>query len=394
MRSESRTVAGCSHGSSRMTPRRLLYLVNDAAFFVSHRLTLAMAARDAGYDVHVASDAGVAVQQIRAAGLVHHVIPLSRSGTNPIAEFRTAAAIHMLYRQLRPALVHLVTIKPILYGGALARLNGVPRIVAAISGFGFVFLSTGLRAALRRRVVIGLYRIALRHRRLTMIFQNPQDRLDMLRHVGLPDDHTVLIPGSGVDLALFREPVRDAETPLVVMASRLLRDKGVHEFITAAMLLRARGIRARLVLAGSIDAGNPASVAAADLGTWRANGAVELLGQCDDIPALFSRADIVVLPSYREGLPKVLAEAAAASCAVVTTEVPGCRDAIIPEVTGLLVPAGDSDALAAAIERLVLDRTFCAQLGNAGRVLARQRFSLDAVITAHLQVYEHLFTAA
>ena len=377
-----------------MRPRRLLILVNDAAFFVSHRLVLAVEAQRAGYDVHVATGPGAASATITAAGLQHHVLPISRSGSNPVTELRALAAIAALYRRLRPDIVHLVTIKPVLYGGLLARQMRVPRVVAAISGFGFVFLSRGWRASVRRRLVIALYRRALRHRRIAMIFQNPQDRADMLRHVGLDAANTVLIAGSGVDVRLFGPPTRDPAVPVVVMAARLLVDKGVREFLEAAMRLQKRGINARFQLAGTTDPGNPASMSDAEIARCRESGVVEVLGHVGDIPALFSKADVVVLPSYREGLPKVLAEAAAAGAAVVTTDVPGCRDATVPGVTGLLVPSGDAAALADAIASLVIDRARCARMGEAGRELAQQRFSLDHVIAEHLRVYESLFVSA
>ncbi len=373
---------------------RLLFLVNDAAFFVSHRLTLAIAAQHAGYEVHVATNAGAASDRIRAAGLSHHVLPLSRSGANPIAELRAVLAIGNLFRQLQPDLVHLVTIKPVLYGGVLARLLRVPRVVAAIPGFGFVFLSEGWRATLRRRVVIALYRTALRHHRIRMIFQNPADRADMLRYAGLDSRNTVLIPGSGVDLAQFGAPVRGSRVPNVVMAARLLGDKGVREFVAAATALRRRGVEAAFHLAGATDPGNPATVTDAELTEWQQTGAVTLHGHTTDIPGLFRSADVVVLPSYREGLPKVLIEAGAASAAVVTTDVPGCRDAIRANVTGLLVPPRDAVALAEAIESLVTDPARCAAMGAAGRSLAEERFAIERIVAHHLDVYASLFSDA
>lgn len=377
-----------------MRPLRLLFVVNDAAFFVSHRLSLAVAAQRSGYEVHVATNAGSASEQIRGAGITHHPIPLSRSGSHPIAELRAVFAIAALYRQIAPDLVHLVTIKPVLYGGVLARLLGVPRVVAAIPGFGFVFLSQGWKATLRRRVVIGLYRAALRHRRLTMIFQNPQDRADMLRYVALDSRNAVLIPGSGVDITQFGPPVRTSGPPNVVMASRLLRDKGTREFVAAATALKARGVRAAFHLAGATDPGNPATISDDELAAWLGSGTVEVHGHTSDIPGLFRTANVVVLPSYREGLPKVLIEAAAASSAVVTTDVPGCRDAIVPDVSGLLVPPRDAAALADAIESLVSDPARCAAMGAAGRSLAVERFAIERIVAQHLDVYASLMADA
>lgn len=377
-----------------MTRPRVLFLVNDPAFFVSHRLALAVAARAEGYDVHVATGAGAAIAAIESAGFVHTALPLSRSGASPVTELRAILAIRRLFQRTRPDLVHLVTIKPVLYGGIVARVAGVPRVVAAISGFGFVFLSTGWRASTRRWLVVRAYRIALRHRRVTMIFQNPQDRAEMLRHVGLPDTNTVLIPGSGVDIQAFATPARHRDAPVVVMASRLLIDKGVREYVAAATLLRERGYTAQFILAGAPDPDNPTSISHAELDEWRRSGAVELIGVCTDVPKLFARTDIVVLPSYREGLPKVLAEAAAAGCAVVTTDVPGCRDAIVPDESGLLVPVGNAERLADAIAVLLADPELRAQMGAAGRELARERFSLDAIVAQHVRVYAELLRDA
>jgi glycosyltransferase involved in cell wall biosynthesis len=372
-------------------PPRLLYFVNDAGFFVSHRLALAIAAKTAGYDVHVATGPGPAVSNVRAAGLEHHTVPLSRSGVHPLAELRLLTSIYHLFRAVRPDLVHLVTIKPVIYGGVLARITRVPRVVAAISGLGFVFLSSGPGARLRRLIVVRLYRIALRHPRLTMIFQNPQDRAEMLQQTGLTDADAVIVAGSGVDLSRFHTPHRAPSRPVVVMAARLLLDKGVREYVAAATHIRHSHPHVRFLLAGNEDPGNPTSITAAQLRVWHSEGNVELLGQCDDIPALFRQADIVVLPSYREGLPKVLAEAAAAQCAVVTTDVPGCRDAIIPGVTGLLVAPGDTDSLVTALEHLLSDADLRARMGAAGRDLAVRRFSLPSIVAQQLDVYEALF---
>ena len=224
--------------------RRLLFVVNNPAFFMSHRLPVAQAAQRAGYDVHVATMDGPAVADIVALGMTHHVIPMTRSGKHPLQELGTLLALLRLFRRLRPQVVHLVTIKPVLYGGIAARLARVPGMVAAISGLGFVFLSNSLKMRLVRSVVARLYRLALGHPNSRVIFQNASDR-DMLKSLGaVRDEQVVLIRGAGVDLDLCQALPEPPAPPVVAtMVARLLRDKGVWEFVEAARLLRARRAR-------------------------------------------------------------------------------------------------------------------------------------------------------
>lgn len=371
-------------------PARLLVVVNSAEFFLSHRLRVALEARKGGFEVHIATPPGQATGGITAAGFIHHEFALSRSGRSMFAELDSLVTLCRLFRKLRPDIVHLVTIKPVLYGGIAAQLTGVPSVVAAVSGLGFVFLAEGSRAAFRRAVVGFLYRCAFRHKNLKVIFQNDVDRHSFLRFAGLELTQTELIRGSGVEISDY--PVRPLPqgVPAVVMAARLLVDKGVREFVQAARLLRSRGIAVTMRIAGAPDEGNPTAVTAAELAAWQDEGIVDFLGHRSDMAAVMADAHIVALPSYREGLPKALIEAAASGRAVVTTDVPGCRDAIEPGVTGLLVPAKDARALADAIATLVADPLRCQEMGAAGRILAEAEFDVSRVANAHLKIYREL----
>ncbi|OZI42987.1 glycosyltransferase family 4 protein [Bordetella genomosp. 4] len=373
-----------------MTAPRLLFVVNNPAFFLSHRLPLALAAQRAGYEVHVATMAGDSVSRIEGYGLTHHAIPMTRSGKNPVQELRTVWALYQLFRRVRPDVVHLVTIKPVLYGGIAARLAGVPAMVSAISGLGFVFVAKGAKAALVRQVVAMLYRLALGHRNSRIVFQNGNDR-DVLQGLGaVRDEQVVMIRGSGVNLSDYAAVAEPPPPVVALMVARLLRDKGLQEFVEAARILRREGVNVRMRLAGGIDPGNPASVTQADVDAWQQEGIIEALGERSDIAALYAASHIAVLPSYREGLPKSLIEAAACGRAVVTTDVPGCRDAIEPDTTGLLVPSHDAPALAAAISRLVNDDALRQKMGYAGRVLAEREFDIDDVCRKHLDIYQAL----
>lgn len=373
-----------------MTPR-LIMVVNCPAFFLSHRLKIALEAQKSGFDVHIATGPGLAIKQIVDNGLMHHRLPLSRSGMNLISEFRALYSMYRLFKKIQPQLVHLVTIKPVLYGGIAARLTGVQNVVAAVSGLGFNFAAKGLKSALVSYLVSKMYRIALGKQSLKVIFQNTNDCKTLSKVADLRPDKIVIIEGSGVDLSEYAPTPLPKGLPIVVMAARLLRDKGIYEFVEAAKLLKKRGVKAQFWLAGDRDEGNPASVNKNELEVWHKNENVELLGHREDIPHVFSQANIVVLPSfYREGLPKVLIEAAACGRPVVTTDMPGCRDAIDPEVSGLLVPPRDAAALANAIERLLRAPELCEQMGKSARQLAEQKFSIEKVVSTHISIYNEL----
>ena len=379
---------------SAIVAKRFLFVVNCPAFFISHRLPLAIAAKREGYDVHVATMAGEASYQIAEAGLIYHELPLTRSGRNPLNEMLVFIAIYNLFRQLKPVLVHLVTIKPVVYGGIAARLTGVPSVVAAVSGLGFVFIAKGLKATLVRLGVKTLYRLAFGKRNLYVIFQNPDDRNRFVDEGILAANKTILIRGSGVNIADFPISIEPDGCPVVIMAARLLRDKGVSEFVDSGRAIKQRGLKARFLLVGDTDPDNPATVTVRELDAIREEGIIELLGHRKDIPELFSTSNIIVLPSYREGLPRVLVEAAAAGRAVVTTDVPGCRDAIESGVTGLLVPVRDANSLADAIQRLIEDIKLRQRMGSAGRLLAEKEFSIEKIVSAHMDIYRMLETKA
>ena len=370
-------------------PRRLLFLVNNPAFFLSHRLPIALAARDAGFDVHVATMDGPSVPVVRGYGFVHHVIPMSRSGRNPIEELRSLHAFWRLFRDLKPALVHAVTIKPVLYGGIAARLAGVPAYVAAVSGLGFIFMRREQGFDLLRWCATMLYRLALGHRNSRVVFQNVNDRAELRRAGVVQPGQTVLIRGSGVDLNVYAPVPEPDGPPVAIMVSRLT-DKGVREFVEAARMAAGHPTGLRWVLVGAPDPGNPASITAEEFERWQDEDIVICMGEREDIAELYRNAHIAVLPSYREGLPRSLVEAAACGRAVVTTDVPGCRDAIEAGVTGLLVPVRDPRALAEAVAELASDPARRQAMGAAGRLLAEHAFDINKVVAAHLAIYEQL----
>lgn len=373
--------------------QRLLFVVNVDWFFLSHRLPIALGAVGAGYEVHVACGDSGRCGEIEAHGLKVHRLHLERGRAGALSSIRSFAEILRLFWRLKPHVVHLVTIKPILFGGIAARVAAVPGVVAAVSGLGFVFIGEGFVARARRWLVGLVYRLALGKRNLRVIFQNPDDMALLCRLAHVPLSKAVMVRGSGICLSDYTECPLPSGKPIVMLAARLLRDKGVMEFIEASRWLASKGYEARFCLVGDIDPDNPASLTVEELARLQRETEVEYWGHSDDMPSTLSRSTVVVLPSYREGLPKVLLEAAASGRAVVTTDVPGCRHAIEPGITGLLVPPRDGAALGEAIGKLIGDRELAISMGRAGRLLAEAEFDVSLVVKRHLKVYDELSAA-
>lgn len=372
--------------------KKLVFVVNDFGFFISHRLPIALKARDEGFLVWVAAPASEGLPQtLINLGLNVVSVPLSRRGLNPLAELQALWALYRLFQRLKPDLVHLVTIKPVLYGGMAARLAGIPAVVSAVSGLGTLFTR---HVSLLTRVAQAMYKLALGHKNQAVILQNADDLQGLVRKGGLDPAKAVLIRGSGIDLKMFMYVAEREGVPVVVMAARLLRDKGLVEYLNAVKLLLERRTVARFLVVGEPDPGNPSSISASEWDGWRSEGMVEFPGFCVDIAQLFADSHVVVLPSYREGLPKVLIEAAACGRAVVTTDVPGCRDAIETGVTGLLVPLHDAHALADAIQFLLEYPALRQEMGRAGRALAEREFSIESVVNEHIAIYQRLLERA
>lgn len=374
-----------------MCKKNLLLIVNADWFFMSHRLPIALEAMARGYNVHIACAYTDRRADIEQMGLITHDLPLSRSKLGLVGEFNAIRAIRKVIVDVEPDIVHLVTIKPVLYGGMLCRLLGVKKVVAAVSGMGFIYTDRGYKASLLRVVTNPLYRIALSSKKVTVIVQNNDD-LGILKRIGaLKNSEYVLIPGSGVDLNVYRPspPVlsRNGKEDITFMfIGRLLKDKGVGEFLRAAEVLHSEA-KCSFVVVGDIDDGNPNSLDRMDLDRISRLSYINLMGFCSDVPTIIASADVVVLPSYREGFPKVLIEAAASGKPVIATDVPGCRDAVEVGVTGLLVPARDVEGLVKAMKTLIENDNDRIEMGINARLMAKKRFDIKLVVARHMEVY-------
>ena len=370
--------------------RKVLILVSEDWYFCSHRLPLGRALRAAGADVVVACrvrDHGAA---IRDAGLRLAPIGLDRSGLNPLRDLATIRKILRLYRREKPDIVHHVALKPTLYGALCARLAGVPAVINALGGLGYMFASDAATARLLRPLVKGALRLLLNRRNSRTILQNPDDMALFETGLGVRRDNLAMIRGAGVDVTQFRATPFAEGTPVAVCVSRMLWDKGIRELVAAARLLRDRGVALRIRLVGPTD-DNPASIPQATLDAWRADGLVEVAGPSEDIAGEYARAHIAVLPSYYgEGLPKSLLEAAACGRPMVATDWPGCREICRDGVTGLSVPPRRAEPLADALARLAGDPALREKLGAEARRVAEAEFAEPIVLAATLGVYREL----
>ncbi|MDE0391719.1 MAG: glycosyltransferase family 4 protein [Rhodospirillales bacterium] len=372
---------------------RLLFVTGDDGFFFSHIMPVALAARDAGFAVAVACPVAVYGDAIRGAGMRVFPIPLKRGRVSPLADLRTLAALLRICRAEWPDIVHPVAMKPVLYGAAAARLSGVPAIVGVLTGLGYVFTSGDIKARVLRPLLRRALRWALDGRRSTCIVQNPDDAV-FIAGLGLDERRIVVILGCGVDTARFA-PSPEPKGPVrIAMVARLLWDKGVGEFVEAARIARTQDPNLRFTLIGAPDEGNPAAVPLAQLEGWRDDGLIDWQGHRDDIPAVWRESHIAVLPSYREGLPKALLEAASSGRPIVAADVPGSREIVRGGESGLLVPPRDPAALAAAILRLADDPPLRARLGAGGRRLVERHFSEDRIAAETLALWRRLLDSA
>ncbi|MEF2229380.1 MAG: glycosyltransferase family 4 protein [Pseudodesulfovibrio sp.] len=345
-----------------------------------------------GHEVHALAPAHLpdVAPQLEAMGAEYHRFPLARRGLNPLADLDSLLHLKQILFRIKPDLVLSYTFKPVVYGSLAARMAWVghpKRVYALITGLGYAFTEAqGLRRRILFNVARGMYRAGLKSCD-GVLFQNPDDQA-FFERLGVIPAHarTTVVPGSGVDLAEFA-PAPLPQAPVFLCLARLVRDKGVAQFAEAAALLKVRHPHAVFRLAGPAEVGGDA-VPPAEVDRWRGQGALEVLDAVDDVRPLLAAASVYVLPSFREGVPRSNLEAMAMGRPVVTTDAPGCRETVIEGKNGFLVPPRDARALAAAMERFILDPALAPAQGAAGRALAEERFDVDKVNDAMLAFME------
>jgi len=371
---------------------KILLFANTDWYLYNFRKSLAVALRDAGCEVLLVSPKGPYGEELVRLGFRWVEAPMNRRSLNPLREIALLVWLRRFLIREQVDLVHSFTIKCVVYGAVVARLARVPARVNAVAGMGYVFTSDDVKARLLQPVVKALMRLALDGEGVRLILQNTDD-VKLFDREGLADPCRIrLIPGSGVDCTRFvPRAVSATSTRLrVLLPARLLWEKGLSEYVEAARILHAEGRKIDFLLAGNPDSGNPAAVSEQVVRGWEREGLIDWLGHVDDMPALFHSVDVVVLPSYREGLPKGLIEAGACGLPLVTTDVPGCREVVTHEVDGLLVPVKDSRSLAQVIGRLQDDPALRSRLGSAARFKATSEFDEKIVNEHTFAVYNEL----
>jgi glycosyltransferase involved in cell wall biosynthesis len=369
---------------------RLLYLITEDWYFRLHWIGLARAARDAGFEVLLAMRVQEHGLEIRGQGFKLFPINLLRRSVNPIREFLAVIELARLYRAEKPDLVYHVAVKPILYGSLAARLAGIPSVINVFAGLGYTYTSDEWKARLFRLLLKFGLNAACNSSGSIAVFQNEEDQAQLVRDHAVRRSHTRVIRGTGVDTDRFRPTSEESGDPVILLPCRMLWDKGVGEFLEAARLVKRQKPRVRFVLVGRCDEENPASIQSVQLHRWQEEGAIEWWGHRSDMPAVLGHAAVVVLPSYREGLPVSLLEAAACGKPIVATDVPGCRDVVRHRVNGLLVPPKNATALAEAIAVLLENPGLRNELGRRGRDIVVKEFSSTLVTRQTLALYDEL----
>lgn len=370
-----------------MADRTILFVAPQARFFLSHRVRLAVAAKEAGWRAIVACPESSETPEIARLGLEYVSLPVARSGLNPLKDLATIASLRRIIRAYRPDVAHLITAKSALWGGLACRLSGTPSVIA-ITGLGFVFTEDTPRNRVLRKLLLGAYRQLLNRPNSHFVFQNANDRAIFERAGVLTRAGVTMLPGAGVDLTTITPRPMPPEPPVVVMPARMLRMKGVEDFHAAALLLRDAGVAVTMRLVGDPDPANPTSMTKDTLAGWAAAGDLEWLGHQTDMNRVLGDCHIVALPSRGgEGLPKTLIDAAAAGRASVATAIPGCTEAVVDGETGLLCRPRDPADLAAKLRSLIDNPALRERMGGAARRHAEATFDIQRVIATHLDIY-------
>src|SRR5262249_4872321 len=381
-------MAGDDMSGAGSAKPRLLYVVTEDWAFLSHRLPMARAAREAGFEVHVATRVSNGAAAIEAERFILHPIPFVRGSLSAVAALSTVAALRRVHREVEPVLTHHVALQACLLG-MLASLGRRCTYVNAFIGLGYSFTSETGKARAVRTVVRSLLRFLVNRKNSVALVQNGDD-MAALMSLGIAESRIALIPGSGVDVKRFTPLAEPVSAPTFGFVGRLLDDKGIRTLIAAHRMLRTRVPDAKLLIAGTTDPANPASVTEPEARSWNDEPGIAWLGHVADIAAFWAKAHVAVLPSRREGLPLSLLEAAACGRAMIASDVPGCREVVLYEQTGLLFPVNDAVALADAMARLAADEELRAHCATAARKLVIDKFAAEIIGRETVALYRQV----
>ena len=373
--------------------KKILIIINVDWFYISHFKKLGERIISSGYELHLATEFTGNYQILRKQGIVLHKINLSRSSSSLISEIRTFVSILKIILKVNPSIIQLFTIKAVIYGGLCARIIGFKNLIPYITGLGYLFTDGSNLSKVKFWLLKQFYKLSIDINGINLICENKYD-LNFLKKIIIGKSANMLnyhlIPGAGVNLEEFKYLPLPKGLPIVVLPARMLWQKGVQEFVDAARILRSQKVKARFCLVGCPDPDNPASISEAKINEWKKENVVEIWGHRNDMPLVMSTASIIVLPSYREGMPKTLLEASASGRAIVTTDVPGCRDAVVKNKTGLIVPVRNAIDLAKSIKNLIDNPKLLNSMGASGRSHAEKYFSILHTTSINIKLFENV----
>jgi glycosyltransferase involved in cell wall biosynthesis len=370
---------------------KILFVTNVDWFFISHRLVIAEEAQKRGFEVIVAAEDTGRSQEIRDKGIQFINLSFSRSGTNPFKEFKTLLKFFKLYNNIKPDIVHHITLKPVIYGSIIAKFLNIKGVVNAISGLGYTF--TKGRESFLQKGMLSIMKFGFNRKNLIVIFQNKNDQHELTTFgVTDPSNFIVIIKGSGVDIEKYYESdFPPFDRIKILLPSRMLWDKGVKELREASNILKVKyNNKVQFILSGLADEDNKAGVPASYLKDWEDGTYVNWIGYQKNMVEVYQDSHIVVLPSYREGMPKSLLEACAIGRAVVTTNAIGCKECVDEGFNGFKVPVYSSKELANVLEKLIINHELIKQMGHNSRIKAEKEFDVKNVIEKHLEIYNSL----
>jgi len=370
--------------------KKILYIVNVDYFILSHRLPILCETIDQGFEVHIACADTGKFKELESHGFKMHRISMDRKSMNPFLLIGNFFKIFFLIKAIKPSILHLLTIKPIILGGLSSLFLKTNKIVVSITGLGYIFASNGLLIRIIRMAVKKIYKIVFSRENVIIITQNIEDRLNILNFTSANSENVHLIKGTGIDmLKVAYKPLPSSYKKIIFMASRLLKDKGVKEFLDASNILLNRSDEIYFYLAGDIDQSNPESFSYEELQALKTQYSnVNFMGKISNVLDVLNDSYVSILPSYREGFPKFLSESASVGRPIITTDVAGCRDAVIHGETGIIIPVKNSVDLAKGIEFLVDNVSVARKFSIAARSFAENELDLNIVLEKHMAIYK------
>jgi len=369
---------------------KIIFLVNVDSFFVSHRLPIAKQLLLDGYEVHIATEFTRHKKMLLKLGFKVHSISFNRNSMNLLKVIFPVFQIFFLIKRIKPTIIHLISLKPIILGGLVSLISPVNSMVISITGLGSMFIRKGIFYKIRENIFNLIYRVIFLFPNLKVILQNKDDLDYLIKKTSLKRNKIEIIKGSGVDLKTLKFSKIPKRKPIILMASRIIADKGIFEYVKSIQYLKKYNFKGKFYLVGDIDFANPSAIKKSIINYWHKNKIINYAKHQTKISSIIKKSTIVVLPSYREGFPKILMEAAACGRPVITTNVPGCKDVIVNDITGILVPPRNHIALAKAIKNLCNNRKKLETFGRAARKHALKNFDIKHVVSRHLHIYKSL----